>query len=196
MRPSLWEKNLCKQPGPCPAIVHLAVGACVCALCMGIRVCACEGMPTFCLPSLTPLAGFSQTPQVSSLGFGRFPDLPRAVYSLTKYFLATQLSAGTPEWEHLEGPLSPQPAPCDSCEPCPHTAYPGFKNSCDGWAEENMTEAPAVSGAPGVPLPQGLTPPHPWGAPTKVWTQILSLPCSLLPHQAARTLLGAGARAW
>lgn len=59
---TLGKKNLCKQPGPCPAIVHLAVGACVCALCMGIRVCACEGMPTFCLPSLTPLAGFSPDP--------------------------------------------------------------------------------------------------------------------------------------
>lgn len=71
--------------------VHVCVHCVWVYVCVHVRAC----LHSVCRPS-HPWRAFLQTPQVSSLGFGRFPDLPRAVYSLTKYFLATQVSAGTP----------------------------------------------------------------------------------------------------
>ena len=129
MRPSPWgKKNLCKHPGPCPAIVHLAVGACACALCMRIHVCACEGVPTFCLPALTPLAGdFFRPHRCRVWALRGFLICPGPCIHSQSISWQLRCLQAHPEWcAARRGPFCPHsrppvtvvsPAPTQACQP-------------------------------------------------------------------------------
>lgn len=62
-------------------------------MCACVSACACVPLSAF--PN-TPGRDMVPTPQIRRLGPIRLLDLPKIIYSFTKYFLGAQVSAGTP----------------------------------------------------------------------------------------------------